>query len=327
MKKLMFITVSLFFIFSNIAFSQLRLTISTDKPVYNYGEKITILAKVKNISDSTFTIMMSSFESCQAGFRLNGYDSGLWTSCLPTTENLIFLPNESRIYEWKIDPYIFGLPNKDGLQKLFGKFAGGMFHPISLTDSSEFSTPMFLGGQIEIGYSDSNSAEVAAVRDSLNAQVLNVNHIIVGSTSETWQILGTSVDSIFNWYRNDKRFRYVELDRQILYNQIITEVLPGSIPDKFLLEQNFPNPFNPTTTIKYSIPVVVGTAYAQSLQQNITLKVYNVLGQELETLVNEKQSPGNYQVTFSGDNLPSGVYIYRIEAGTFVQSKKMILLR
>ena len=97
------------------------------------------------------------------------------------------------------------------------------------------------------------------------------------------------------------------------------------IPQKFALSQNYPNPFNPNTTIKYSIPSV---ASGFSLS-NVTLKVYDILGREVATLVNEQQKPGYYEVQFTSNNvqLTSGVYFYRIQAGDFVETKKMILLR
>ncbi len=87
------------------------------------------------------------------------------------------------------------------------------------------------------------------------------------------------------------------------------------MPQDFSLEQNYPNPFNTTTTIKYSIPIVE-TGHAPSLQF-LQLKVYNILGKEITTLVNEKKSPGTYKVVFNGSNLSSGVYFYRIQADDF----------
>ncbi len=94
------------------------------------------------------------------------------------------------------------------------------------------------------------------------------------------------------------------------------------VPDEFKLFGNYPNPFNPTTTIKYSIP--------NGETQNFTLvqlKVYDILGREIATLVNEKQEPGNHSVVFNAQNLPSGVYLYQLRASGLVQTKKMILLR
>jgi hypothetical protein len=88
-------------------------------------------------------------------------------------------------------------------------------------------------------------------------------------------------------------------------------------PYKFELSQNYPNPFNPATLIQYSIPEL----------SDVTVKVFNVLGQEVALLVNEVQSPGVYKVNFNASNLSTGVYMYRIQAGDFVAVKKMMLIK
>jgi enediyne biosynthesis protein E4 len=88
-------------------------------------------------------------------------------------------------------------------------------------------------------------------------------------------------------------------------------------PDKFQLFQNYPNPFNPNTSIKFYVPE----------ESFVSLKVYNVLGTEVAELVNEKKTPGLYELNFGGENLPSGVYVYRAEVGSFTASKKMLLLK
>lgn len=89
------------------------------------------------------------------------------------------------------------------------------------------------------------------------------------------------------------------------------------IPTSFSLEQNFPNPFNPTTTIQYSLPQA----------GNISLKIYNLLGEEVKTLVNDYQEAGKHSVQFNANNLASGIYFYRLQAGSFIQTKKMILIK
>ena len=94
--------------------------------------------------------------------------------------------------------------------------------------------------------------------------------------------------------------------------------------NKFSLEQNYPNPFNPTTKIKYSIPNV-GDANLRPLQT--TLRIYNILGKEVATLVNEQKHPGAYEVTFDGKNLSSGVYLYQLKVNNSVDTKKLILLK
>jgi len=85
----------------------------------------------------------------------------------------------------------------------------------------------------------------------------------------------------------------------------------------YSLEQNYPNPFNPTTKISWQVPV----------GSKQTLKVYDLLGNEVATLVNEEKQPGIYEVEFDGTGLPSGVYFYQIRAGSFIETKKMVLIK
>ncbi|NWG28179.1 MAG: T9SS type A sorting domain-containing protein [Ignavibacteriaceae bacterium] len=97
------------------------------------------------------------------------------------------------------------------------------------------------------------------------------------------------------------------------------------IASEFTLEQNYPNPFNPSTTIRYSTPSVIANEVKQSAF--VTLKVYDVLGNEVATLVNEEKPAGSYEVEFEASSITSGVYFYKIQAGNFVESKKMLLLK
>ncbi|MBT8387194.1 MAG: T9SS type A sorting domain-containing protein [Ignavibacteria bacterium] len=107
----------------------------------------------------------------------------------------------------------------------------------------------------------------------------------------------------------------------ILYNtQLITNVWDNSVdktPTSFALEQNYPNPFNPNTTIQYSI------------KENtlVSLKIYDILGNEVKTLVNEQKPAGFYEVQFDASRLSSGIYFYKLRAGKFIETKKMVLLR
>jgi hypothetical protein len=92
----------------------------------------------------------------------------------------------------------------------------------------------------------------------------------------------------------------------------------GTTPlNSFVLEQNYPNPFNPSTTIQYTV----------GSQQFVVLKVYDILGEEIATLVNEEKSAGTYEIMFDAQVLTSGVYFYTLEAGSYIQTKKMILMR
>jgi hypothetical protein len=89
------------------------------------------------------------------------------------------------------------------------------------------------------------------------------------------------------------------------------------IPTEYALYQNYPNPFNPSTNIKYSVPET----------GSVKLSIYSVIGEQVAVLVDEIVQAGFYEVTFDASNLPSGAYFYRLQAGSFVVTKKMMLLK
>ena len=93
-------------------------------------------------------------------------------------------------------------------------------------------------------------------------------------------------------------------------------------PKKFVLYQNYPNPFNPSTVITFEIP-----GQARNDNVLVTLKVYDILGNEIVTLVNEEKQSGVYEVEFDASSLASGMYLYKLQAGSFIQTKKMILTK
>ena len=107
-----------------------------------------------------------------------------------------------------------------------------------------------------------------------------------------------------------------------VWRRPLTEITPveenqTSIPSSFNLLQNYPNPFNSTSIIKYSIPKL----------SQVTIRIFNTLGEEIETLVNEEKSIGTYEITWYAENLPSGVYFYQLKAGNYIDTKKMILIK
>jgi len=107
------------------------------------------------------------------------------------------------------------------------------------------------------------------------------------------------------------------------HNTILKYELPigiiqsSNIAKEYLLQQNYPNPFNPVTNIKFEIPE---SRYS-------VLKIFNVVGEEVASLINGRLNAGSYEVTFDGSNLPSGVYFYRLTAGEFSEEKKMVLIK
>lgn len=115
---------------------------------------------------------------------------------------------------------------------------------------------------------------------------------------------------------------YSDLDRLVWYqNNFDYTPIPGEkgpeTPEQFGLTQNYPNPFNPTTKIGFKLPQV----------SEVTLTVYNVLGQKVSTLVDRRIKSGRHTVTFDGSSLSSGVYTYRLKAGNFTETRKMLLIK
>ena len=143
----------------------------------------------------------------------------------------------------------------------------------------------------------------------------------IGGGIDSLQISGT-------WYRapgfdfdGDPRARPLgpqSCDMGAQEEQTTVDVATQELaPTSYELSQNFPNPFNPTTVIRYQLPVA----------GNVQLVIYDLLGREVAVLVNEKKEPGSYEVKFDGSGLSSGVYFYRIQAGDFVQTRRLLLLK
>jgi len=110
------------------------------------------------------------------------------------------------------------------------------------------------------------------------------------------------------------------LRKQVLFEyNILASVTMDEVgkPFNFFISQNYPNPFNPTTKIEYSVPH----------SSNVVIKVFDILGKEIETLVNEEKSIGSYEVEFNAAGLPSGIYFYRLQDGNYIETKKMVLIK
>lgn len=166
------------------------------------------------------------------------------------------------------------------------------------------------------------------------ANALRVKYTITTKDSLTLGTVLTSVLTSYNWFVTGKKFPVFEIiytsysvngipitnSKVVNYNLgtvIGVTNISNETPDKYKLSQNYPNPFNPATKISFSIPK----------QGFVNMKVYDILGKEVMTLVNEIKQAGSYDVNFNGSNFASGVYFYRIESDNFVDIKRMMLIK
>ena len=173
-----------------------------------------------------------------------------------------------------------------------------------------------------------NSNEGWAV--GINASIV---HTTDGGT--TWNVEGTGLTNAFltGVHFTSSTNGYVVGNGKTLlkYTQLTSVENEAEMPTEFTLEQNYPNPFNPSTKIKYTIPTspLNPSPYKGEGQRerSVTLKVYDVLGNEVATLVNEEKPAGKYEVEFNVSIIPSGIYFYQLKVGPYVKTKKMILIK
>jgi hypothetical protein len=176
-------------------------------------------------------------------------------------------------------------------------------------------------------YRESNpTAEIKVVADTLKWSGWKMKKIDLGNLPGTGALRFRSINLV--------QSSNGEMKGKIFFDDAISNVITDVnkeliVPSSYRLEQNYPNPFNPTTTIRYSIP----SEFQNLSQHQVALKIYDLLGREISTLVNENKTPGNYEVKFNASGLSSGVYLYRIEivnqnsGKIFIDSKKLILLK
>ncbi len=155
-------------------------------------------------------------------------------------------------------------------------------------------------------------------------QTYNANGELDSAKTEMWWDSSWVPGNGTVWmYDNDGNSRHYFGSKFKIYYASLTDVKNEELHIKdYSLSQNYPNPFNPSTIITYSISPNV-----QSGLSNVSLKIYDVLGREIVTLVNKEQSAGNYEVQFNGSSLTSGIYFYKLQSGNFAESKKMLLIK
>lgn len=167
---------------------------------------------------------------------------------------------------------------------------------------------------------DSFNLQIAT--DSLFANIL-INEMDI--KKDTFQITQLEPFTKYFWrVRSIDKESSNSLWSQVwnFYTSNIVSINELPLPNKFELKQNHPNPFNPTTKIKYSIP-----KEEKRQMSNLKLVVFDILGREVKTLVNENKKPGNYEIVFDASNLSSGVYFYSLQSDEFIETKMMLLIK
>jgi len=217
------------------------------------------------------------------------------------------------------------------MEKLLITFAIILLLNININAQSNYNAqPGVKNNQIVLQLSNISLTESASnleVKLIKNSKYLNFNQtekIIenINQGTETEAAFTFDVDYNIGNVEADT-IEFVITDNKSVY---LTKqfILQYSVPTEYKLEQNFPNPFNPTTKIRFSIPNVTLSEVEGS---RVQIKVFDVLGKEVAALVNEEKPAGKYEVEFDARNLSSGVYFYQLRSGDFIQTNKMILLR
>lgn len=199
-------------------------------------------------------------------------------------------------------------------------------------------------------YISNNSGEIWTLASIMRTNIFSVissNNIILAGTYNNGVFLSTN--NGLNWINKNQGL----YDNTTVLSSIITnnyvyagtlgysvwrrsfaeiigiKPISENVPSTFLLYQNYPNPFNPTTKIKFDItannPLLRGVGEARGVYTQ--LKIYDITGREISTLVNEQLSPGTYEVTFDGSNIPSGIYFYQLKTNTYSETKKMLIIK
>jgi hypothetical protein len=237
--------------------------------------------------------------------------------CSPTTVSMIL-----KSYNIAVDPYKFAWATYDNYHKMFGVW------PRVVQNAAEYA----LDGAVTRYRSWSETKKVlekgGRIAMSVGLPISSAGHLLMlaGFTSEGNPIVHDPGKSAGQSYVYDKTtvsqawfskggVAYTFYPAGSIVS--VADEFERSVPNEFELFQNYPNPFNPTTTIRYQIRI----------SGFVSLKVYDAIGQEVATLVSETKSSGVHEVTFNGSNLSSGVYVYRLQAGNYSQTKKLVLMK
>jgi len=316
--------------------SSIKIVNSLNQSIGFYNNELKI-----EIADAIPIIVKNGSTGPPIGYNLPSDNYFVELSSLEDTTSLaLFTENKSFVIDWT---------DSSGLQTDRVYFDNGVSFTsqdqetknVDLTNiiNENIQEKVFILKGLSIEQSDSVKIENAN-NDQLelisygSAKIYNINLIFVSETSlGRFEAANISLEAntthhyLPNWgdLTNNQLIILVDngndgtIDDTLYLNNTVDVEDQGSliVPDEYKLEQNYPNPFNPSTKIRYSIPT----------NDFVSIKVYNLVGEEVAALVNEEKLIGNYEVEFNAAALSSGVYFYRIQAGSFIETKKMIFLK
>ncbi len=331
-----------------VVFSQVKYSVATDSTVYHYGDSIHVTITAVNTSDTTVTLNFGS--SCQVNYYIDDFNLGANRACLAVlTETTIPAHDSVTWGSAYLPPYpVKGDTLSPGEHAVVGQVVGywtsdtlwvtviqgaAMRYNVS-TDSSVYH----YGDSIHVALTAVN---IGSVPDTLWLSYCDVNYyldnfnlaahrpcplVIVPAVFSpqdlvTWELPPFPITDTLAYGNHavvGQINGYWTSDTLWVTVAKLTGIEEKEkIPLDYTLEDNYPNPFNPTTIISYQLPV----------GSRVTLKVYDVLGRQIKSLVDERQDAGSHSITFDGTNLPSGVYFYRLQAGSYNATRKLMLLK
>lgn len=303
--------------------------------VYKYGNSIESLQE-----EVSFQSVKNS-KVLESSFDLNDYDYVMWILGDESTADETFNHKEQALVKDYLEKggnlFVTGseigwdLVEKGDQQDkdfysnyLKAKYVAddaGIFSATGVSSSSMDGCSILFGQTYDEDYPDElepiNGSALCMRYDNINKIGAGVEYTgSFGSSSEIGKLiyLGFPLETT----ANDTSFNEIISSAFHFFNSVVSVKSDNlNIVSTFSLDQNYPNPFNPSTTINYSIPE----------QSHVELMVYDILGSEVTELVNKTQPSGNYEVKYDASNLGSGIYLYRFQAGSFIESKKMILVK
>ncbi len=252
-----------------------------------YDTSETRVAAAQAYCDSIHAHHPDAFLGLTAWARVDGHNTFPWTTFLDRVD-----VNMPQTY-WAARPTTV----QNELSLMSSQFKYWISTWVAFGDSGAAKPIMPLGQGEYFGYSN----------DVKQGDITNFCNL----SQNTYHYPGVSL-----WEYNQITHSYV-WDEYAAAWQVTSIKDAANVPSRFELSQNYPNPFNPTTVINYSVPK---TSF-------VTIKVYNILGKEVAVLVNKNEQAGNYNIEFAANKISSGVYFYTMQAGDFVETKKLVVLK